>query len=128
MKLFRFFGVFFAAFAQTNETDKPLNALAVEVEDFKFLIDDILRSRDQESKHLTVSSGAFEWSKLFKARIIELEDKLAQQQMLYYQAKLKQSGITEEVVKEASSKQEKEDKNEFGPNYQGILDFFNEGF
>ncbi|CAG5111109.1 Oidioi.mRNA.OKI2018_I69.chr2.g5443.t1.cds [Oikopleura dioica] len=115
MKLFRFFGVFCAAFAQADETDEPLNALAVEVEDFKFLIDDILRSRDQESKHLT-------------ARIIELEDKLAQQQMLYYQAKLKQSGITEEVVKEASSKQEKEDNNEFGPNYQGILDFFNEGF
>ena len=58
MKLFRFFGVFCAAFAQMNETDEPLNALAVEVEDFKFLIDDILRSRDQESKHLTVSFPA----------------------------------------------------------------------
>ena len=64
----------------------------------------------------------------FQARIIELEDKLAQQQILYYQAKLKQSGITEKVVKEASSKQEKEDNDDFGPNYQGILDFFNEGF
>jgi len=56
MKLFRFFGVVSAALAQIDNSneEKPLTDLATEVEDFKFLIDDILRSREEESKHLTV--------------------------------------------------------------------------
>ena len=52
MKLFRFFGVVSAALAQSDE--KPLTDLATEFEGFKFMIDDILRSREEESKHLTV--------------------------------------------------------------------------
>ena len=52
MKLFRFFGVVSAALAQSDE--KPLTDLATEFEGFKFMIDDILRSREEESKHLSV--------------------------------------------------------------------------
>ena len=58
MKLFRFFGVVSAALAQSDDQissdEKPLTDLATEFEGFKFMIDDILRSREEESKHLTV--------------------------------------------------------------------------
>jgi hypothetical protein len=57
MKLFRFFGVVSAALAQSDDqisSDEKLTDLATEFEGFKFMIDDILRSREEESKHLTV--------------------------------------------------------------------------
>merc|ERR1712018_963562 len=112
MKLLKFLFPILFANASQIAPENNLAALAAQIEELKFFIADITRSRDDESKHL-------------QARLIELEDHFQQQRLLQqFPVTLKSANNAPSVDPELLAQNEQKAERSYKDKVMSIINGF----